>query len=216
MKKIVLIGATGFVGSAILKEALDRGFNVTAAVRHPEKIELQDPNLAKVSVDVTSEEAVATLAKGADAVISAYNPGWNNPHIAEDTLKGYTAIINGVKKAGVKRLQVVGGAGSLLVAPGKTVMDSGAIPSDVLPAIKALAQVLYEQLVPEKELDWVFFSPAGEIKPGERTGKYRLGLDDLIVDENGKSSISVEDYAKAMVDELEKPKHHHQRFTIGY
>ncbi|HBG41695.1 MAG TPA: 3-beta hydroxysteroid dehydrogenase, partial [Porphyromonadaceae bacterium] len=72
------------------------------------------------------------------------------------------------------------------------------------------------QLVPEKELDWVFFSPAGEIKPGERTGKYRLGLDDLIVDENGKSSISVEDYAKAMVDELEKPKHHHQRFTIGY
>lgn len=216
MKNIVLIGATGFVGSAILKEALNRGIKVTAIARHPEKITEKNERLQVVAGDVLSEDTVAESVKGHDAVISAYNPGWENPNIVEDTHKGYTAILNGVKRAGVTRLQIVGGAGSLLVAPGKTVIDSGFIPDGILPAVKALAQVLKEQLLPEKELDWVFFSPAGTIAPGERTGKYRLGLDNLIIDEKGESRISVEDYAKAMIDELESPQHHRQRFTIGY
>lgn len=216
MKKVVLIGATGFVGSAILKEALSRGLNVVAVARHPEKITEKSDHLKVDTLDVLSEKAVADFVKGYDAVISAYNPGWTNPNIAEDTLKGYTSIINGVKKAGVKRLQIVGGAGSLFVAPGKTVIDAGFIPNEILAGVKALAQVLTEQLLPEKELDWVFFSPAGTIEPGVRTGKYRLGLDDLIMNAAGESKISVEDYAKAMIDELETLKHHRQRFTIGY
>ncbi|MDD4514566.1 NAD(P)-dependent oxidoreductase [Massilibacteroides sp.] len=216
MKKVVLIGATGFVGSAILKEALSRGINVTAVARHPEKISEKSDHLQTVAADIFSEDAVVDLVKGYDAVISAYNPGWTNPNIVEDTEKGYTSIINGVKKAGVKRLLIVGGAGSLYVSPGKTVLDSGVIPDAILPAVKSLAQVLKEKLLPEKELDWAFFSPAGTIEPGERTGKYRLGLDDLIINVNGESKISVEDYAKAMIDELEAPQHHHQRFTIGY
>lgn len=216
MKRIVLIGATGFVGSAILKEALNRGFQVTAVARHPEKIAVKNELLKVAALDVLSEDAVAEFVKGYDAVISAYNPGWTNPNIVEETHQGYTSIINGVKKAGVKRLQIVGGAGSLFVAPGKTVIDSGVLPDAILPAVKALARVLDEQLKPEKELDWVFFSPAGTIEPGERTGVYRLGLDDLVVNEKGESKISVEDYAKAMIDELELPKHHRQRFTVGY
>lgn len=217
MKKIILIGASGFVGSAILKEVLNRtDIMVTAAVRHPEKIKIKSDSLSVVAVDVSSTDSVEALVKGYDAVISAYNPGWDNPSIAADTKIAYTAIVDGVKKAGVNRLLIVGGAGSLLVAPNKTVIDSGVIPESILSGVKALAQVLKDQLLPEKEIDWVFFSPAGNIAPGERTGVYQLGLDNLIVNEQGESKISVEDYAKAMIDELENPEHHQQRFTIGY
>lgn len=214
--KVALIGATGFIGSRLLDELLNRGFNVTAIARSPEKITRKNPRLKVVAADVFDTDALSEILKGNDAVVSAYNPGWSNPRIAEETLTGYKSIISATKKEGIARLQIVGGAGSLFVAPGKMVMDSGAIPAGILPAVKALAQVWKEQLSAEKELDWVFFSPAGSIAPGERTGKYRLGLDDLITDDEGNSKISSEDYAKAMVDELETPKHHRQRFTIGY
>lgn len=217
MKKIILIGASGFVGSTILKEALNRkDVQVVAAVRNPEKITIKDNNLTVEKLDVFSSDAVSKLVKGADAVISAYNPGWTNPNIAEDTLKGYKSIIEGVKKAGVNRLLIVGGAGSLFVKPGVTVIDAGYIPNEILAGVKALAQVLNEDLLTEQTLDWTFFSPAGTIEHGERTGNYRLGKDDLITDAEGNSKISVEDYAKAMIDELEKPSHHQERFTIGY
>ena len=216
MEKIALIGATGFIGSRLLEELLNRGFEVTAIARSANKITNKSGKLKVAEVDIFDTDALAQVLQGNDAVVSAYNPGWGNPDIAVDTLKGYKSIIAATKKAGIKRLQVVGGAGSLLVAPGKTLVDSGFIPGEILPAVKALAQVLKEQLPAEKELDWVFFSPAGTIEPGERTGKYRLGLDDLIVDKDGNSKISAEDYAKAMVDELKHPKHHQQRFTIGY
>jgi putative NADH-flavin reductase len=216
MKKIVLIGASGFVGSALLREALDRGHQVVAVVRNPEKITLHNKNLEVKKADVASIETVASVSKGADAVISAYNPGWTNPLISEDTLRVYPAIIRGVKKAGVKRLLVVGGAGSLFVKPGVRLMDAGVIPEGFLPAVKSLASIYLEILSGEKELDWVFFSPAGAIAPGKRTGKFRLGKDDLVVDNKGESRISVEDYAVAMIDELEKPAHHRERFTIGY
>ncbi|MDL2214678.1 NAD(P)-dependent oxidoreductase [Dysgonomonas sp. OttesenSCG-928-M03] len=216
MKKIVLIGASGFVGSAILKEALDRGCQVTAVVRDPKKITIQSPNLTVKQADVSSAQTVSELSKGADAVISAYNPGWSNPNIYEDTLKIYPAIVEGVKDAGVKRLLMVGGAGTLFVSPGVRVVDSGAIPDAIMPGVKALGEFYLNILIKEKDIDWVFFSPAGNIAPGQRTGKFRLGKDDLIVGAEGNSNISVEDYAVAMIDELENPQHHHERFTIGY
>ncbi len=216
MKKIVLIGASGFIGSVLLKEALNRGYEVKAVVRRPEKITIADPRLEVVKADVSSADVVAGIVRGTDAVVSAYSPGWTNPNIAEDTVNGYIAIIEGVKKAGVKRLLIVGGAGTLFVSPGVRVVDSGAIPDSYKGAVKALGNVYLEMLPKEKELDWVFFSPAGTIEPGERTEKYRLGKDDLIVDANGESKISVEDYSKAMIDELETPAHHQERFTIGY
>ncbi|WP_321480879.1 NAD(P)-dependent oxidoreductase [uncultured Bacteroides sp.] len=215
-KKIVLIGASGFVGSAILNEALNRGHEVTAVVRNPEKIKTEHANLIVKKADISSEETVKLITTGADAVISAYNPGWTNPNIYKDTLKNYSSILNGTKAAGVKRLLCVGGAGTLFVEPGLRLMDTGVLPEAIMPGVKSLAEFYLNTLCSEKGIDWVFFSPAGNIAPGERTGKFRLGKDDLIVDAEGKSNISVEDYAVAMIDELERPSYHQERFTIGY
>lgn len=159
------------------------------------------------------------VLKGKDAVISAYNPGWSNPNMYEDTLRVYPKIIDEVKASDVRRLLIVGGAGSLFVKPGLRLVDTGTLPEAWLPGVKSMAKFFLEKLVYEKELDWVFFSPAanlGNLTAGVRTGKFRLGKDDLIVDEKGESFISVEDYAVAMVDELEQEKYHQERFTIGY
>jgi putative NADH-flavin reductase len=216
MKNIVLIGASGFVGSAILNEALDRGHKVTAVVRHSEKITIAHKDLIVKPGDVSSIDTVTEVCKSADAVISAYNPGWTNPNIYEDTLKIYPIILEGVKRSGVERFLVVGGAGSLFIQPGKRLMDAGIIPKSFLPAVRSLASFYLDILTKEKTIDWVFFSPAGNIAPGKRTGKFRLGKDDMIFDPDGKSNISVEDYAVAMIDELEQPAHHRERFTIGY
>ena len=216
MKKIVLIGASGFIGSAILKEALDRGHRITAVVRRPERITTSHSNLIIKQGDVSSVSTVTEVCKGADAVISAYNPGWTNPKIAADTLRIYPIILEGVRQSGVKRILITGGAGSLFVSPGIRMMDAGLLPESYLPAIKALASVYLDLLTKEREIDWVFFSPAQNIAPGKRTGKFRLGKDDMIVDQKGESNISVEDYAMAMLDELERPAHHRERFTVGY
>ena len=216
VKKIVLIGASGFVGSALLNEALNRGFEVTAVVRHPEKIKIENENLKVVKADVSALDEVAAVCKGADAVISAFNPGWNNPDIYDETIKVYLTIIDGVKKAGVNRFLMVGGAGSLFNAPGLRLIVSGEVPENILPGVKALGEFYLNFFKKEKELDWVLFSPAADMRPGVRSGRYRLGKDDMIVDNVGNSHISVEDYAAAMIDELEYPKHHQERFTIGY
>jgi len=216
MKEIVLIGASGFVGSAILNEALDRGHKVTAVVRHPEKITAVHKNLVVKQDDVSFSGIVPEVSKGADAVISAYNPGWKNPDIAEETARVYRTILEGVRQSGVKRFLVVGGAGSLFISSGKRLMDAGVMPEFILPAVRALADFYLHDLMAEKSIDWVFFSPASMLEPGLRTAKFRLGKDDLIVNEGGESKISVQDYAVAMIDELEKPAHHRERFTIGY
>jgi putative NADH-flavin reductase len=216
MKEIVLIGASGFVGSAILNEALERGHKVTAVVRHPERIKTVHKNLVVKQRDVSLRGSVTEVSENADVVISAYNPGWNNPDIAEETTRVYRNIIEEFRKSGVKRLLVVGGAGSLFVSPGKRLMDAGLIPESYLPAVKALAEVYLIDLMAEKIIDWVFFSPAGDFYQGKRTGNFRLGKDDLIVNDKGESRVSVEDYAVAMIDEVEKPAHHRERFTIGY
>ena len=216
MKNVLLIGATGFVGSAILNELLQRGHKVTAVARNPEKIGASNPNLTVVKADVSSAETVAQLAAGFEVVVSAYNPGWGNANIYADTLAVYPAILAGAKQAGAKRLLCVGGAGSLFCAPGLRVMDAGFLPEEIMPAVRGLAEFYTEILMKETEIDWVFFSPAGNIAPGQRTGVFRLGKDELVVDAAGQSNISVEDYAVAMANEVETPQHHHTRFTIGY
>ena len=212
--KIALIGATGFIGSAVLREALNRGHQVTAIVRHPEKLP-QHPNLVAQKGDVTNETETAALVVGHDAVISAYSPGRNIPDIYQQHISGYRMIINGVKKAGVKRLLVVGGAGSLEVAPGVQLVDTPQFPEQWKAGALAARKVLY-LLRDESELEWTFLSPSNMIVPGERTGRFRLGTDQLLTDANGQSRISVEDYAVAMLNELEDPKHIRQRFTVGY
>lgn len=215
MKNVVLIGASGYVGTAILNELLSRGHKVTGIVRNPASLKISSPNLKIVQADVSDSEALIAACRGKDAVISAYNPGWKNPNIYEDTLKNNPTILESVKKAGVKRLLFVGGAGSLYIAPGKMLMDAG-VPANLLPGIRSLGEFYLNTLRKENDIDWIFLSPASNLAPGQRTGKFRIGKDDLIVDENGESNISVEDFAVAMVDELEHEKHHKERFTIGY
>ncbi|MBS1350636.1 MAG: NAD(P)-dependent oxidoreductase [Bacteroides sp.] len=216
MKNVVLIGASGFVGTAILNELLNRGHKVTAIVRDPAKVTASNPNLKVVQADVTDTDVLIEASKGKDVVISAYNPGWKNPNIYEETLKNYPLIVDSVKKAGVERLLIVGGAGTLFYAPGKMVMDADDIPAKLLPGIKSLGEFYLNTLRKENDIDWIFLSPAANMTPGERTGKFRIGKDDLVVGVNGDSNISVEDYAVAMVDELEQKHHHKERFTIGY
>lgn len=216
MKNVVLIGASGFVGNAILNELLSRGHKLTAVVRNPEKINVSNSNLEIVKTDIADTNAMVGICKGKEAIISAYNPGWTNPDIYEETLRNYPLILEAAKRSGAKRLLCVGGAGTLFCAPGLRVVDSGAIPDAIMGGVKSLGEFYLNTLMNEKDIDWIFFSPAGTLEPGKRTGKFRLGKDDLIIDENGISHISVEDYAVAMVDELENPKHHCERFTIGY
>ncbi|MDF2458343.1 MAG: uncharacterized protein K0S79_759 [Nitrospira sp.] len=212
--KIALIGATGFVGSAILQEALDRGHEVTAIVRHPEKLQSQTKLHAR-KADVQNEDEVARLVAGHDAVISAFNPGWTNSDLYSQQVKGTRAIINGVKRAGVKRLLFVGGAGSLEVKPGVQSVDTPEFPKEWKQGSLATREAL-NMLSQEPSLEWSYLSPSAELFPGQRTGKFRLGTDQLLKDANGQSRISTADYAMAMIDEVEKPTHIRQRFTVGY
>jgi putative NADH-flavin reductase len=212
--KIAVIGATGFVGSVIVQEALQRGHAVTAIMRNPDKLTPQ-VNLHPKQGDVYNEDEVVRLVVGHDAVISAFNPGWNNPDLYNEQVKGARSIINGVKKAGVKRLLFVGGAGSLEVEPGVQSVDLPGFPPEYKQGALATREAL-NMLRKETNLDWSFLSPSADLFPGQRTGKFRLGTDQLLEDTQGKSRISVEDYATAMIDEVEKPKHIRRRFTVGY
>ena len=202
--KVALIGATGRIGTKITAELLRRGHSVTGIVRNPEKAP-DEPNLHSVKGDVTDTDRTAALVRGNDAVISSA------PFIPGISAK----VLETVRKSGVKRYIAVGGAGSLKAADGKLVMDNPQIPAEWLPPIKEGAELL-KLLKADSQLDWTFFSPAVNIGPGERTGKYRLGLDEVVVAPDGKSSISYDDYAIALVDELEQGKHIRKRFTIGY
>ena len=212
--KIAIIGASGQIGAFIRDEALARGHQVTAIVRHPEKITVQNPHLTIVKADIFKDK-VDELVKGHDAVISAYNPGWSNPDIYNEQIKGYKAIISGVKKSGIKRLLVVGGAGTLEVAPGVQLLDKASFPENIKGGVLATREVLY-MLRKEKELEWTFLSPPSSIAAGERTGRYRLGKDQLLKNKEGESKISTQDYAIAMLDELEHPQHIRERFTVAY
>lgn len=203
MAHIALIGASGRVGSRILKELSDRGHTVTAIARHPENIPAL-PGVTAKAGDATDPDALSRLLAGHDAVVSAVKFSNAEPH----------TLIEAVRAAGVKRYLVVGGAGGLKVASGERLFDQPDFPEAYRPeASKGMA--FYAALKEEKELDWVFLSPSAEFVPGERTGKFRIGSDQLLTNEQG-SRISFEDYAIAMVDEIEKPAHSRQRFTVGY
>jgi putative NADH-flavin reductase len=192
--KIALIGASGKIGTKIREELERRGHAVTAISRN-----------SAVKGDVNSPQTLAKDLSGHDAVISSvtFFPGSSS------------LLVDAVTRSGVRRYIAVGGAGSLEIAPGKLLKDSGNIPPEWMPAINE-GTALLTLLRANTELDWTFFSPAALIGPGERTGKFRLGLDQLITAPDGKSSISYDDYAIALVDELEKPQHIRRRFTIGY
>ena len=207
---VVLFSATGMIGSRVLNELVSRGHRVTAVVRDPSKVPANS-NVAAVKGDILDPEDVAVKSKGADAVISAYGPGTGD---VNDMVKATRSLIAGLHKAGVWRLIFVGGAGSLLAGPGVDLIDSGKLPEEH----KAIAIAHRDafNLVRESDLAWTYFSPAAFIEPGERTGKFRLGGDALLTDELGDSRISAEDYAVALVDELESPKHVRKRFTIAY
>jgi putative NADH-flavin reductase len=216
--KIALIGATGFVGSAILKEALSRGIRITAILRHPGKLSVTDKNLQAVRGDVKDTEKLAELLKGNDAVVSAYNPGWSNPDIYNEFLKGSQSIQAAVRKSGIKRLITVGGAGSSYIAPNLQLIDTPEFPAEWKAGALAARDYL-NILKKEDQLDWTFVTPAIEMHrgtSGTRKGVYRTGLENPVFDENKRSVISVEDLAVAIVDELEKPRHIRQRFTVAY
>ncbi|AXK53436.1 MULTISPECIES: NAD(P)-dependent oxidoreductase [Pseudomonas] len=204
MSKIAIIGATGRAGSQLLEEALRRGHSVTAIARNTAKIGQRAGVLTR-EVDVADSAALQAAVAGHDVVISA----------AHFSTIPANAIIDPVKKAGVKRLLVVGGAGSLLLPGGGKVIDSPGFPEEYKAEASA-GGVYLDTLRKEQDLDWTFLSPSAEFVEGERTGQFRLGQDDLLVSAQGRSWISFADYAIAMLDEVEKPAHRRQRFTVGY
>lgn len=213
--KIALIGATGFVGSAVLAELLQRDHQVTVLARHPGKL-TPAPGLTVVQADAQNAAEVAQAVQGHDAVVSAYNPGWAVPDLHDQFLLGARAIVSGVKTAGVKRLLVVGGAGSLFVAPGVQLVDTPEFPAEWKQGALAARQALTE-LQTESALDWSFVSPPILLEPGERTGHYRLGSNEPLQDSaGGPGRISTTDLAMAIVDELEKGRHLRQRFTVAH
>jgi putative NADH-flavin reductase len=215
--RIVLYGATGMVGTRILQELLSRGHTVTAVVRDPSKLKAQN-NLTIEKGDLLDADSIAKLAKGSDVVVSSYGPpsGAQGPDPAKvgQLVDAVRTLISGVRRAGAPRIIMVGGAGSLEVSPGLQIVDAPTFPDAYKPIALAHRDAFY--VLRESDLNWTYFSPAMMIQPGERTGKFRLGKDALVSDEKGNSSISAEDYAIALVDEVEQGRHTKQRFTIGY
>ncbi|MBU8898681.1 NAD(P)-dependent oxidoreductase [Corallococcus sp. H22C18031201] len=209
--KIALYGATGVLGRRIAQEALSRGHQVLALSRDPSKLDLKNPQLTSARSDANDPADVARHVAGQDVVVSALGPDGNNP----GSLVGLTrSLIDGVQRAGVRRLLMVGGAGSLEVAPGKQLVDAPEFPAGWKPIAFAHRDAL--EVLRQCPLEWTSLSPAALIQPGERTGRFRLGTEQLVVDAKGESRISAEDYAVALVDELEKPKHLRKRFTVAY
>ncbi len=206
--KIALFGAGGMIGSRIAQEALARGHEVTAVVRTPGKL-AKHGKLKEVTGDASDAASVARVTAGQDVVISAINVADQ-----EGLLRATEAQIKGVRQSGAPRLLVVGGAGSLEVAPGLQMVDAPDFPAAYKAPALAHREVL--KVYRKADLDWTYLSPAAVIAPGERTGKFRLGKEQLVADAKGDSKISAEDYAVAMIDEVEKPQHIRQRFTLAY
>ncbi|TRX00937.1 NAD(P)-dependent oxidoreductase [Flavobacterium gawalongense] len=214
--KIAIIGATGFVGSTILNELASRNHEVTAIARNPKNDENATVKWEKA--DINNVEKLSKIIAGNDVVISAFNAGWTNPNLYTDFLEGSKAIQEAVKKSGVKRFITIGGGGSLFVAPNLQAVDTPDFPKEYYAGATAARDYL-NIIKEEKDLDWAFFSPAFEMHQGittGRTGKYRLGLDNPVFDENQRSILSVEDLAVVIADEVENPKHHQVRFTAAY
>jgi len=214
---VALVGATGFVGSALLTELLSRGHRVVALARQPAKLPAR-PGLTVVQADVQDRSQIADAVAGTEAVLSAFNPGWDDPALYERFLSGSEAIVQGTRQAGVPRLLVVGGAGSLYVAPGVQAVDTEAfaqaVPANVLPGARAARDLLTRLQTRESGLDWTLLSPPPGLAPGARSGRYTVGGDDFPIQGGQPAGISVADLAVALVDELEQPRHSRRRFTV--
>jgi uncharacterized protein len=208
---IAIFGATGMIGSRIAAEAARRGHRVSALVRDPQRV-AAGSNIVAAKADLLDAASVEAAVRGHDVVASAYAP----PHEhLEDLQTASRALVAGVRAAGLKRLVVVGGAGSLEVAPGKQLVDSEGFP-DAYKAIALAHRDAFDYYRTISDLDWTFFAPAAIIAPGERTGHFRTGANTLIADANGDSRISAEDYAVAFVDELEQGRFVRQIATVAY
>jgi uncharacterized protein len=215
--KVALIGSSGFVGKHLQRELLHRGHAVTAMVRKSGGVAPQQ-GLTVVTGDAYSSESVASAVRDHDAVVSAFNPGWNDPELFDNFLRGSEAIVRGVEASGVRRLVVIGGAGSLFVAPGVQLVDTDEfiahVPPNITPGARAARDAL-NTMRSNTTLDWTFVSPPAFLEEGERTGTYRLGDENLLMDGDKPAGISVADLAVAVVDELETPRHIKARFTAA-
>jgi uncharacterized protein len=215
---VVLYGTTGKAGARILSELLSRHHHVTAVVRDPEKL-TPNAGLTVEQGDLNDTGEIAEAIGGADAVVSAYGPPAGKE---EEVLPVTQRLIDAMREASqhvsssgrAPRLVVVGGAASLEVAPGVTLLNSGKLPAEYKAIAEAHAKAL--ELLWRSSIDWTYISPSAFFGPGERTGNFRLGQDELLTTPDGNSSISMEDYAIALVDELEHPQRRRQRFTVGY
>ncbi|WP_069805404.1 NAD(P)-dependent oxidoreductase [Thermogemmatispora onikobensis] len=214
--KIVIFGATGSIGQRLIQEALNRGHEVKGVARRPERLALSHPRFSLEAGNVLDPADVARLVSGSDVVISAVGPARDTEEDPAMVVQAAEALIEGLKRAGVKRLVVVGGAGSLEVAPGVRLMDTPGFPAGWRPIAAAAAEALEVYRRQGADLDWTYFSPAAFIEPGQRTGRYRVGTEQLVTDEKGESRISIEDYAVALLDEVEQPRFVRQRFTVAY
>jgi len=215
--RLVLFGATGNVGQRVAAEALRRGHEVVGVVRDPAAVKSPDPRVRLVKGDATNADNIAEIVRGADAVVSAISPRPNARGLPAPSLRANArALIKGLRAAGVKRVLYVGGASSLEVAPGKALADTPDFPEIYKAEAKEGREALAVWRDAAKGLDWTYLSPAAEIAPGERTGKYRTTGDQLLVDAKGRSFITFEDYAVAVLDELERPQHVGQRFGVAY
>lgn len=216
--KIALIGATGYAGTPIAREALDRGHTVTAISRNGTAPE--GASATGVVVDIADTDALTAAIRGHDVVIHAYNPGRGRTDAAlfDSFVAGHKAIIAAVTAAGIERMLCVGGAGSLLTRDDVPLLDSPEWPAEFEAYKDGVrgTRELYYLLKDTATFDWIFLSPSSILTPGPRTGAYRTGTDHLLYDADGVSQISLADYAVAMIDELERPAHHRARFTVGY
>jgi putative NADH-flavin reductase len=215
--KIVVLGATGNVGQRVAAEALRRGHEVVGVVRDPEAVTPPDPRVRLVKGDATKADDVAAVARGADAVVSAISPrpnarGLPAPSLADNS----RALIEGLRRAGVRRVLYVGGASSLEVAPGKALADLPEFPESYKEEARQGREALGIWRNQGRGLEWTYLSPAAEIAPGDRTGNYRTTDDALLLDNRGRSFITFEDYAVAVLDELEHPNHVGRRFGVAY
>ncbi|MFF2909392.1 NAD(P)-dependent oxidoreductase [Paenibacillus sp. NPDC057934] len=208
---IVVLAASGTIGKAIVEEALKRKHQVTAAMRHPENFPFEHERLKLVAVDLLDPASVTSAVRGHEAAVSAYGPKAGEEN---ELLAAAASLVEGLQAADMDRLVIVGGAGSLKTESGEWLMDTPEFPEHVRPLAAAHADA-YE-IYRGSDLDYTYVSPAASIQPGRRTGMFRIGLDRLVVDENGQSAISVEDFAVAIVDEIEEGNFSRERFTVAY
>lgn len=209
--KVALIGASGTIGRRIAEEALRRGHEVTAVLRNPDRFDLEHERLQKAEADVMDPSSLEKAILGHDAVISAFGPKFGQE---EELIAAARTIVEGTRRGGASRLLIVGGAGTLIADSGVPLMDTPEFPEEIRPLARAHADAF--DIYKESDLEWTYVSPAAVIEPGKRTGQFRIGMDRLVTDESGSSRISAEDYAVAMIDELDDPQFVKSRFTVAY